>query len=87
MLLIADKEKSVCDVLSRLRLSLGEKLGLIPKDTFSFLWVTDFPLLEYDAEAKRYVAMHHPFTSHERKILRSWNPTQGRHVHWPTILS
>ena len=69
VLLIADKEKLVCDVLSRLRLSLGEKLGLIPKDEFSFLWVTDFPLLEYDAEAKRYVAMHHPFTS----------PTRGRY--------
>jgi aspartyl-tRNA synthetase len=63
VLLVADKEKTVCDVLSRLRLSLGEKLKLIPKDTFSFLWVTDFPLLEYDSEAKRYVAMHHPFTS------------------------
>lgn len=63
VLLVADKEKTVCDVLSRLRLSLGEKLGLIAKDKFQFLWVTDFPLLEYDADAKRYVAMHHPFTS------------------------
>jgi len=63
VLLIADTEKTVCDVLSRLRLSLGEKLGLIPKEKFQFLWVTDFPLLEYDPDAKRYVAMHHPFTS------------------------
>jgi aspartyl-tRNA synthetase len=63
LLLVADQEKVVCDVLSRLRLYLGDKLGLIPKEEFRFLWVTDFPLLEYDEEAKRYVAMHHPFTS------------------------
>jgi aspartyl-tRNA synthetase len=63
LLMVADQEKVVCDVLSRLRLYLGDKLGLIPKDEFCFLWVTDFPLLEYDPEAKRYAAMHHPFTS------------------------
>jgi aspartyl-tRNA synthetase len=61
--MVADQEKVVCDVLSRLRLYLGNKLDLIPKEEFRFLWVTDFPLLEYDEEAKRYVAMHHPFTS------------------------
>jgi len=63
LLMVADQEKTVCDVLSRLRLYLGDKLGLIPKDELRFLWVTDFPLLEYDKEAGRYVAMHHPFTS------------------------
>ncbi|MBI3756968.1 MAG: aspartate--tRNA ligase [Deltaproteobacteria bacterium] len=63
LLMVADQEKVVCDVLSRLRLYLGDKLGLIPKDELRFLWVTDFPLLDYDEEAKRYVAMHHPFTS------------------------
>jgi aspartyl-tRNA synthetase len=63
LLMVADQEKMVCDVLSRLRLYLGDKLGLIPKEELSFLWVTDFPLLEYDNEAGRYVAMHHPFTS------------------------
>lgn len=63
LVMVADQEKVVCDVLSRLRLYLGDKLGMIPKDEFRFLWVTDFPLLEYDDEAKRYVAMHHPFTS------------------------
>jgi aspartyl-tRNA synthetase len=63
LLMVADQEKVVCDVLSRLRLYLGNKLDLIPKEEFRFLWVTDFPLLEYDEEAKRYVAMHHPFTS------------------------
>ncbi|MGH7965710.1 MAG: aspartate--tRNA ligase, partial [Candidatus Binatia bacterium] len=63
LLMVADQEKVVCDVLSRLRLYLGDKLGLIPKNELCFLWVTDFPLLEYDNEARRYVAMHHPFTS------------------------
>ncbi|MBI3245601.1 MAG: aspartate--tRNA ligase [Deltaproteobacteria bacterium] len=69
LLMVADREKVVCDVLSRLRLHLGNKLGLIPKEEFRFLWVTDFPLLEYDDEAKRYVAMHHPFTSPREEDL------------------
>jgi len=49
--------------LARLRLHLGEKFNLIPKDHFDFCWITDFPLLEWNAEEKRYQAMHHPFTS------------------------
>jgi aspartyl-tRNA synthetase len=69
LLMVADQEKVACDVLSRLRLYLGAKLGLIPQDEFRFLWVTDFPLLEYDDEAKRYVAMHHPFTSPREEDL------------------
>lgn len=89
VLLVADKEKTVCDVLSRLRLTLGEKLKLIPKDTFSFLWVTDFPLLEYDAEAKRYVAMHHPFTSprEEDIALLESNPGQARALAYDLVLN
>lgn len=49
--------------LGNLRVHLGEHLRLIPENTYNFLWVTDFPLFEYDAEEKRYVACHHPFTS------------------------
>lgn len=49
--------------MGNLRVRLGEQLGLIPEDQFNFLWVTDFPLFEYDQEEKRYVACHHPFTS------------------------
>ncbi len=63
LLMIADQEQVACEVLSRLRLYLGGKLGLIPKDDMRFLWVTDFPLVEYDADERRYVAKHHPFTS------------------------
>ena len=49
--------------LGNLRVKLGHHLDLVPADTFNFLWVVDFPLFEYDADEKRYVACHHPFTS------------------------
>jgi len=78
LLMVADQEKVVCDVLSRLRLYLGDKLGLIPKDELRFLWVTDFPLLEYDDEARRYVAMHHPFTSPREDDLSLLETDPGR---------
>jgi aspartyl-tRNA synthetase len=50
-------------VLGAVRLALGKKLGLMDPEALNFLWVTDFPLLEYDAEEQRYVAVHHPFTA------------------------
>jgi aspartyl-tRNA synthetase len=59
----ADRPGIVNTVLGRIRLNLGERLNLIPKDVFEFVWVTDFPLLEYDAEGKRHSAVHHPFTA------------------------
>jgi len=62
MLFVADKEKIVNDVLSRMRLELGKRLKLI-KEGFNFIWITDFPLLEWDEEENRFTAMHHPFTS------------------------
>ena len=63
MIFVADKSKVVNDTLAQLRLLIGNRLNLINKDEFKFLWVLDFPLLEWDKEEKRYVAMHHPFTS------------------------
>ena len=63
MIFVADKSKVVNDTLAQLRLLIGNRLNLINKDEFKFLWVLDFPLLEWDEEEKRYVAMHHPFTS------------------------
>lgn len=60
---VADKETVVADALGHLRLELGKRLGLIPEDALNFLWVTEFPLLEWDEEDKRFVAIHHPFTS------------------------
>ena len=59
----ADSAKIVNDVLGNLRNHLGAKLGLIPAGNFEFLWVTEFPMFEFDEDAKRFKAMHHPFTS------------------------
>ena len=62
LLFAADQKKVVWDVLGNLRLELARQLGLLKKDDFRFLWVTEFPLLEYSEEQGRFVAMHHPFT-------------------------
>ena len=62
LLFAADKNKIVWNVLGALRLDLGHKMGLIDENKFNFLWVTEFPLLEWSDEENRYVAMHHPFT-------------------------
>ncbi len=63
VLFAADSPRVVNDVLGNLRNFLAEKLGEIPAGTHSFVWVTDFPMFEYDEEEGRYQAMHHPFTS------------------------
>jgi aspartyl-tRNA synthetase len=60
---VAGSSKVVNQSLANLRLHLGEKLGLIPKDQFRFVWILDFPLLEYDETEKRFAAVHHPFTA------------------------
>ena len=60
---VADNDKVVHDSLANLRLLLGEKLKLIPEDQYSLVWILDFPLLEYDPDEKRHVAVHHPFTA------------------------
>ncbi|TPG91478.1 aspartate--tRNA ligase [Brevibacillus laterosporus] len=62
LLFVADKPKVVADSLGALRSKLGAELGLIDQSKYAFLWVVDFPLVEWDEEAKRYVALHHPFT-------------------------
>ncbi len=62
MFFASDTDKNVYTVLGALRLELGEQMGLIDEDKFNFLWVTEFPLLEYSEEQDRWVAMHHPFT-------------------------
>ena len=62
ILIIADKNKVVYDALGNLRLEVARRFDLIDKNKFNFLWVTEFPLLEYSEEEDRYVAMHHPFT-------------------------
>ncbi|WP_017728615.1 aspartate--tRNA ligase [Halalkalibacterium ligniniphilum] len=67
----ADKKQVVFDSLGALRLKFGKDFDLIDKDTFNFLWVVDFPLVEYDEEAKRYVALHHPFTSPKKEDIET----------------
>lgn len=69
LLFVADKKNVVADALGALRLKLGKELDLIDQSKFNFLWVTDWPLLEYDAEAGRYFAAHHPFTMPVREDL------------------
>ncbi|RAU82112.1 aspartate--tRNA ligase [Pontibacter arcticus] len=63
LLILAGGTDKTRKALNELRLEMGERLGLRDKNTFSPLWVVDFPLLEWDEEAQRYHAMHHPFTS------------------------
>ena len=60
---VADQPKVTNEALGNLRNFLGKKLGLFQENTFSFVWVTRFPLLEYDENEKRYQALHHPFTA------------------------
>ncbi|NEF32733.1 aspartate--tRNA ligase [Staphylococcus aureus] len=63
VMFVADKPNLVAQSLGALRVKLAKELGLIDETKLNFLWVTDWPLLEYDEDAKRYVAAHHPFTS------------------------
>jgi aspartyl-tRNA synthetase len=80
ILFSADTFKIVNDALGNLRLYLGERLGLIPENEFAPVWVVDFPLMEFDPQEKRYVALHHPFTApleEDLKLLDS-DPAKTR---------
>jgi aspartyl-tRNA synthetase len=63
LLFIADENEVVFQALGQLRLELARRLDIVPKDEYNLLWITEFPLFEYDQEEGRYVAKHHPFTS------------------------
>ena len=62
LLFAADQNKIVWNVLGALRLEMGKELGLMDENQYNFLWITEFPLLEWSDEEQRYMAMHHPFT-------------------------
>ena len=62
LLFAADKNKVVYDVLGALRVELAKQMDLLDKNEYRFVWVTEFPLLEWSEEENRYTAMHHPFT-------------------------
>lgn len=69
VMFVADKPEVVAQSLGALRIKLAKELGLIDESKLNFLWVTDWPLLEYDDESKRYVAAHHPFTSPKKEDI------------------
>jgi aspartyl-tRNA synthetase len=78
ILIIADKPSVVAQALGQLRLEMGRRLNLIDPDKLSFLWVVDFPMFEYDEESKRWVAMHHPFTSPRDEDIEFLESDPGR---------
>ncbi|MGM9986783.1 MAG: aspartate--tRNA ligase [Bacillaceae bacterium] len=77
LLFVADKKGVVADSLGALRLKLGKELDLIDNSLFNFLWVIDWPLLEYDEDAGRYFAAHHPFTMPVREDLDKLDNNPG----------
>ncbi len=78
LLFAADKNKIVWDVLGNLRLEIARNLELLDKNQYNFLWVTEFPLLEWDEEDNRYVAMHHPFTMPMEEDLELLDSDPGK---------
>ena len=78
LLFAADKNKVVWDVLGALRLELANQMGLLDKNEYKFLWVTEFPLLEWSEEEGRYTAMHHPFTMPMEEDLEFLDSDPGR---------
>ncbi len=78
LLFAADKNSIVWSVLGALRLELGRQMGLIDDNRFQFLWVTEFPLLEWSEEENRFVAMHHPFTMPMDEDLEYLDSDPGR---------
>ena len=69
LLFVADQEGVVNEVLGRLRLELAQRFDLIPQGLWSLVWITDFPLLSWSEEEKRFVAVHHPFTAPRKEDL------------------
>ncbi len=78
ILLCADKDKVVFDALGALRLEVAKRLEILDNSEYKFLWVTEFPLLEYSEEEERYVAVHHPFTAPMDEDLQYVESDPGR---------
>jgi aspartyl-tRNA synthetase len=78
LLFVADMPLVACTAMGQVRLHLAEREGLIPEDAYELTWVTDFPLLEYDNDAGRFVAMHHPFTAPKEEDLPLLATEPGR---------
>ena len=78
LLIAADKTKLVWDVLGALRLEMANQMGLLDKNEFRFVWITEFPLLEWSEEENRFTAMHHPFTMPMEEDLQYIDSDPGR---------
>lgn len=78
LLFAADKNKLVYDVLGALRVELANQMGLLDKNEYRFVWITEFPLLEWSEEQNRYLAMHHPFTMPMEEDLPYLETEPGR---------
>ncbi|MFZ5449567.1 MAG: aspartate--tRNA ligase [Thermodesulfobacteriota bacterium] len=78
LLFVADDPAVACTAMGQVRLHLGQRENLIPEDAYNLVWVTDFPLLEYDNEAGRFAAMHHPFTAPKEEDLPLLATDPGR---------
>lgn len=78
LLFAADKDKVVFDVLGNLRLEIAKNLDLLKKDEYKFVWITEFPLLEWNEDENRYTAMHHPFTMPMEEDLPYLESEPGR---------
>jgi aspartyl-tRNA synthetase len=89
ILFLADREKTVCEGLGRLRLELARRFELVPKGLMNLLWITDFPLLEYNEDEKRLEAKHHPFTApmDEDLSLLETDPLQVRAKAYDIVLN
>jgi len=89
VLFAADEPAKVARVLGALRLHLGRELALIDRDAWRFLWVTDFPLLEWDEEERRWTAVHHPFTrpTDEGVALLGDDPGAARAVAYDLVVN
>lgn len=89
LLFAADKKKVVYDVLGALRIEIANQLGLLSKEEYQFLWVTEFPLLEWSEEQNRYTAMHHPFTMPMEEDLEylDTNPARVRAKAYDIVLN
>ena len=78
LLFAADKNKVVWDVLGNIRLEIAKQLDMIDKNQYNFLWVTEFPLLEWSEDENRFVAMHHPFTMPMEEDIEFLDTDPGR---------
>ncbi len=89
ILICADKDNIVFDALGAIRLEMAKRLNLTDKEEYRFLWVTEFPLFEYDEEEKRYVAKHHPFTMpmQEDIDLLETSPEKARAIAYDLVLN